>query len=132
MECMKILQDISTHITSLDDIANDKKINKFEEIHSKLSHLVLTYGMDLLDDFLNICIEFNFLNKIKNTYCLDNIELITCYFHPLSLHIVKWNETNVKKIPDISKTIYENISGVQNFTFLNISTIIKSTIMIYG
>ena len=54
MECMKILQDISIHITSLDEIANDKKINNLEEIHTKLSKLVLVYGIGSLEDFLNI------------------------------------------------------------------------------
>ena len=120
MECMKILQDISIHISSLDEFLNDKKINNLEEIHTKLSKLVLTYGIGLLEDFLNICVEFNFLNKIKNNTCLDNIELIKCYFHPLSLHVVNWNEQHFKEIPDVQKSIQENISGIQSLTFVNI------------
>ena len=122
IECMNSLQTISETIDRLSSLHNNVIMDRLNEVNNSISKLIINYGTNRLEDLINICIEFNYLNKITDTLDLTKLSLIHSYFHPLSLHVVEWSKPILDNIPhiDISLSDQEHISGIHNLSFVNI------------
>ena len=123
IDCMKNFGEITNLLKVISNTNNftSSTLEELNEINRLLSIIIRMNGISKLEDLLNICIEYNYLNKITDKKILNKLDLINIYFHPLNLNIINWESDSIDEdLKKINFNTKDTLSGLNNFSFLNV------------
>ena len=107
----------------MDNYNDDEIITTLQEINNELSMIIKKVGTHHFEDFLKICFDNTYINKLHNlAQFKDKFNVLLKFFHPISYTAFLWNN----KVKGKKNTITEDYALIREEENLSCHIINKS------